>query len=133
MQGPCSGRAPGLEAAHHLSPNTLSQQWNRWEWGYSVSVRWAVRSPHVSSSSGNCSASAPAQHRCFVAVRDTARTRDIDLKNVRLLGDARAVVDDPTVSILIEAIGGADPATALIESALRAGKSVVTANKAVIA
>ena len=70
--------------------------------------------------------------RC-AAVRDTARTRDVDLKNVRLLADAQAVVDDAGVSIVIEAIGGTDPATALIESALRAGKSVVTANKAVIA
>src|ERR1700722_8901006 len=70
--------------------------------------------------------------RC-AAVRDTSRQRDVDLKNVRLLADARAVVDDPSVSIVIEAIGGTDPATALIESALRAGKSVVTANKAVIA
>lgn len=70
--------------------------------------------------------------RC-AAVRDTSRKRDVDLKNVRLVGDARAVVDDPGVSIVIEAIGGTDPATVLIESALRAGKSVVTANKAVIA
>ncbi len=70
--------------------------------------------------------------RC-AAVRDTSRPRDVDLKNVRLLADARAVVDDPSVSIVIEAIGGTDPATALIELALRAGKSVVTANKAVIA
>ncbi|HVC03296.1 MAG TPA: homoserine dehydrogenase [Candidatus Acidoferrales bacterium] len=70
--------------------------------------------------------------RC-VAVRDTSRSREIDLKNVRLLADARAVVDDPDVSIVIEAIGGIDPATALIESALRAGKSVVTANKAAMA
>ncbi|HUZ70542.1 MAG TPA: homoserine dehydrogenase [Candidatus Saccharimonadales bacterium] len=70
--------------------------------------------------------------RC-AAVRDTSRTREVDLKNVRVLDDAQAVVDDPGVSIVIEAIGGSDPATALIESALRAGKSVVTANKAVIA
>jgi homoserine dehydrogenase len=70
--------------------------------------------------------------RC-AAVRDVSRTRAVDLKNVRLVGDAQAVVDDPGVSILVEAIGGTEPATALIESALRAGKSVVTANKAVIA
>jgi homoserine dehydrogenase len=70
--------------------------------------------------------------RC-AAVRDTSKARDVDLKNVRLVADARAVVDDPAVSIVIEAMGGTDPATALIETALRAGKSVVTANKAVIA
>jgi homoserine dehydrogenase len=70
--------------------------------------------------------------RC-VAVRDVSRTRDLDLKNVRLLGDAAAVVGDPAVAIVIEAMGGVEPATSLVESALRAGKTVVTANKAVIA
>lgn len=68
-----------------------------------------------------------------VAVRDVARTRDVDLKNVRLVADPEAVVADPAVAIVVEVIGGTDPATALIESALRAGKTVVTANKAVIA
>jgi homoserine dehydrogenase len=70
--------------------------------------------------------------RC-VAVRDVSRSRELDLKNVRLVGDAAAVVADPAVAIVIEVIGGTDPATMLIETALRAGKSVVTANKAVIA
>jgi homoserine dehydrogenase len=68
-----------------------------------------------------------------VAVRDIARSRDIDLKNVRLVDDPAAVVGDPAVAIVVEVMGGTDPATALIESALRAGKTVVTANKAVIA
>src|ERR1700681_3565386 len=68
-----------------------------------------------------------------VAVRDVARTRDVEVKNVRLVADPEAVVADPGVAIVVEVIGGADPATALIESALRAGKTVVTANKAVIA
>jgi homoserine dehydrogenase len=70
--------------------------------------------------------------RC-VAVRDLARSRGVDLKNARLVGDAAAVVADPAVAIVVEVIGGTDPATGLIESALRAGKTVVTANKAVIA
>jgi homoserine dehydrogenase len=68
-----------------------------------------------------------------VAVRDVSRSRDLELKNVRVLADPAAVVDDPGVAIVMEAIGGTAPATALIESALRAGKAVVTANKAVIA
>jgi homoserine dehydrogenase len=68
-----------------------------------------------------------------VAVRDVSRARDVDLKNARLSDDAQAVVADPAVAIVVEAIGGTDPATALIESALHAGKTVVTANKAVMA
>ena len=70
--------------------------------------------------------------RC-AAVRDVARRRELDLKNVRVVGDAQAVVADPAVAVVVEVIGGTDPATGLIETALRAGKSVVTANKAVIA
>jgi homoserine dehydrogenase len=70
--------------------------------------------------------------RC-VAVRDLARPRDLDLKNVRLVADASAVIGDPGVAIVVEVFGGTDPATGLIETALRAGKTVVTANKAVIA
>lgn len=70
--------------------------------------------------------------RC-IAVRDLTRSRDIDLKNVRLIADPQAVVADPAVTIVVEVMGGTDPATGLIESALRAGKTVVTANKAVIA
>jgi homoserine dehydrogenase len=70
--------------------------------------------------------------RC-VAVRDTSRPRDIDLKNVRIAANPEAVIADPAVAIVIEVMGGTDPATALIESSLRSGKTVVTANKAVIA
>ncbi len=70
--------------------------------------------------------------RC-VAVRDLSRTRGVDLKNVRLVAEPGVVVADPAVAIVVEAMGGTDPATALIESSLRAGKTVVTANKAVIA
>src|SRR6202166_1523658 len=68
-----------------------------------------------------------------VAVRDVVRTRGVDLKNVRLVADPEAVVADPAAAIVVEVIGGPDPAPAVIESALRAGKTVVTANKAVIA
>ena len=70
--------------------------------------------------------------RC-VAVRDLSRARDVDLKNARLIASPQDVIADPGVAIVIEVMGGTDPATALIESALRAGKTVVTANKAVIA
>jgi homoserine dehydrogenase len=68
-----------------------------------------------------------------VAVRDVSRSRGVELKNARLVADPQAVVADPSIAIVVEVIGGIDPATALIESSLRAGKTVVTANKAVIA
>jgi homoserine dehydrogenase len=68
-----------------------------------------------------------------VAVRDAGKQRDLDLKNVRLDGDALAVVEDPAVEIVVEVMGGIDPALSLIERALSLGKTVVTANKAVVA
>ncbi|MBL4852591.1 MAG: homoserine dehydrogenase [Gammaproteobacteria bacterium] len=47
--------------------------------------------------------------------------------------DAFAVVNNPDVEIIVELIGGCDPAKALILTAIRNGKHVVTANKALIA
>ncbi|MBV9099633.1 MAG: homoserine dehydrogenase [Candidatus Dormibacteraeota bacterium] len=68
-----------------------------------------------------------------VAVRDLTRTRDVDLRNVELTSDAQALVDDPAVDIVVEVMGGVEPARSLISRALQRGKTVVTANKAVIA
>ena len=65
--------------------------------------------------------------------RHLASARRRPEERPRCSATPEAVVDDPAVAIVVEAIGGTDPATALIESALRAGKTVVTANKAVIA
>lgn len=46
---------------------------------------------------------------------------------------AEDILQDPAIDIVIEAIGGIDPASSYIEQALRAGKSVVTPNKAAVA
>ena len=50
-----------------------------------------------------------------------------------LTNDADAVVDDPDVDVVVEVIGGIEPARALILDALKAGKPVVTANKELLA
>lgn len=68
-----------------------------------------------------------------VAVRDLGRARPLALGEHLLTTDAEAVVDDPAVEIVVELIGGLEPARSLILRAIAAGKSVVTANKAVIA
>jgi homoserine dehydrogenase len=68
-----------------------------------------------------------------VAVRDTGRARPIALDSALLTTDAEAVIHDPAVDIVVEVIGGLEPARSLILAAIAAGKSVVTANKAVIA
>jgi homoserine dehydrogenase len=68
-----------------------------------------------------------------VAVRDVARTRDVDLKAIPLDADPLAVINDARVDIVVEVMGGLEPATSVIEQSLRTGRTVVTANKAVVA
>ncbi|MFM9110235.1 MAG: homoserine dehydrogenase [Prochlorococcaceae cyanobacterium] len=68
-----------------------------------------------------------------VAVRDPGRPRPVALDPALIVTDPQAVVDDPAVEIVVEVMGGLEPARSLILRAIAAGKSVVTANKAVIA
>ena len=68
-----------------------------------------------------------------VAVRDTAKLRSVALPDGVLTDDPMDVVNDPGVQLVVEIMGGEDPAADLVAAALRAGKPVVTANKALIA
>jgi homoserine dehydrogenase len=68
-----------------------------------------------------------------VVVRDRAKARAARVDPTIVASDARAALDDPTVDIVVEVIGGDDPAGIWIEEALRRGKSVVTANKSLLA
>jgi len=68
-----------------------------------------------------------------VAVRDLAKERPFELKKDRLTDDAMSVVTDPSIDVVVEVIGGLDPAGDLVLAALRSGKPVVTANKELIA
>jgi homoserine dehydrogenase len=68
-----------------------------------------------------------------VAVRSTTRERPSAVDRRLLTHDAGAVVADPSVDVIVEVIGGIEPARTLILTALKAGKPVVTANKELIA
>ena len=68
-----------------------------------------------------------------VAVRDQNRPRPIALDASLLTTSPEAVIDDPGVNVVVEVMGGIEPARTLIMRAISAGKSVVTANKSVIA
>jgi len=68
-----------------------------------------------------------------VAVRDPARERDVPLDGSAFTTDGVSIVDDPDVDIVCELLGGIEPARALILRAFERGKSVVTANKELIA
>jgi homoserine dehydrogenase len=69
-----------------------------------------------------------------VADLDTIRPREgIDLTRLPLTTDAARVLDSPDVQVVIELVGGLEPARSFILRALAAGKHVVTANKALLA
>ncbi len=68
-----------------------------------------------------------------VAVRDLDRLRPIDLPRSLLTTSPEKVIENPKVQVVVEVLGGIEPARTLILKAIASGKSVVTANKAVIA
>ncbi|HSJ90723.1 MAG TPA: homoserine dehydrogenase [Ilumatobacter sp.] len=68
-----------------------------------------------------------------VAVRNVSRDRGVTLAEGVLTRDAMAVVTDPDIDLVVEVIGGIEPARELIATALTAGKPVVTGNKELLA
>ncbi len=68
-----------------------------------------------------------------VADIDISRDRGIDLGDTALLADARLIIDDPDVDIIVETIGGESIARTFILEALARKKHVITANKALLA
>ncbi|MBB6120447.1 homoserine dehydrogenase [Nocardiopsis algeriensis] len=66
-----------------------------------------------------------------IAVRRTDRDRGVD--PALLTTDAASLVTRPDIDVVVEVIGGIEPARSLILAAIGAGKSVVTANKALLA
>ncbi|WP_295646427.1 homoserine dehydrogenase [uncultured Methylibium sp.] len=69
----------------------------------------------------------------MVADLDTERARSLVGEGVEVVADARAVIANPQIDIVIELIGGYGIARALVMEAIAAGKHVVTANKALLA
>src|SRR5437899_12521802 len=80
---------------------------------------------------------APAGGRALVtgvSARSRSRRRPADISNLPWFDDPVALAASPENDLFVELIGGSDgPAKAAVETALRAGKPVVTANKALIA
>ena len=68
-----------------------------------------------------------------VAVREPGRERDVPLPANAFTSDATSIVDDPGIDVVIEVIGGIQPAKALLLRAIANGKRVVTANKELLA
>ncbi|WP_152589765.1 homoserine dehydrogenase [Nostoc sphaeroides] len=68
-----------------------------------------------------------------VGVRSLDKPRGVELSTEVLTTDLESIVNDPAVDIVVEVMGGLEPARSLILKALSNGKHVVTANKAAIA
>ena len=68
-----------------------------------------------------------------IAVRSTSRDRGDRIDPSLLTTDARSLVVDPDIDLVVEVIGGIEPARELILAALGAGKPVITANKELLA
>ena len=67
------------------------------------------------------------------SARDITKKRPLDLTNIELFEDPADLVRHRDVDVVVELIGGTDPAKELVLAALNNGKHVVTANKALIA
>ncbi|HJW68566.1 MAG TPA: homoserine dehydrogenase, partial [Candidatus Binatia bacterium] len=68
-----------------------------------------------------------------IADVDLDTDRGVATKDIRLTHDARALVGDPDIDVVIELIGGYEPARRFVLEAIAHGKDVVTANKALLA
>jgi homoserine dehydrogenase len=68
-----------------------------------------------------------------VGVRSLDKPRQVSLPPEKITTDLEAIVTDPEVDIVVELLGGLEPARSLILKAIACGKHVVTANKAAIA
>ena len=68
-----------------------------------------------------------------VLVRDASRAREVEVPSSLLTTNASDILDDPEVDIVVEVMGGSEPAEEYFRRALKSGKHVVTANKEVMA
>lgn len=67
------------------------------------------------------------------SARDLSRPRICDTDDIQLTTNPEDVINDPEIQIVVELMGGEEPAKSLILAALAQGKHVITANKALIA
>lgn len=66
-------------------------------------------------------------------VRDMSKPRDVELPEGVLTDDLQKVIDDKSVSVVAQLVGGIEPAKTIMLQLLESGKDVVTANKALLA
>ena len=67
------------------------------------------------------------------AIRNLEKARALGLENISLTTEPESIVSDPEISIVVELMGGNEPARSLVLKAIENGKHIVTANKSLIA
>ena len=68
-----------------------------------------------------------------IVVKNISKKRDVKIDNNLLINDPNKLINDPTIDVIVEVMGGTDIAKNIILKSLKNGKSVVTANKAIMA
>ena len=68
-----------------------------------------------------------------IVVKNISKKREANIEKNLLIDDPDKLIDDPSIDVIVEVMGGIDIAKNIILKSLRNGKSVVTANKAVMA
>ena len=68
-----------------------------------------------------------------IVVKDLIKKRSINVDSKLLINDANILIENPSIDIIVEVMGGTNHAKDIILKSLKSGKSVVTANKAVMA
>ena len=68
-----------------------------------------------------------------VLVRDSSKPRSIEISPDLVTTDPSAILDDPSIEVVLEVAGGDEPMRSYIERAINGGKHVITANKVVMA
>ena len=68
-----------------------------------------------------------------IVVKNISKKREVNIEKNLLINDPNKLIDDPSIDVIVEVMGGTDIAKNVILKSLRNGKSVVTANKAVMA
>ena len=68
-----------------------------------------------------------------IVVKNISKKRDVKMDNNLLINDPNKLINDPTIDVIVEVMGGTDIAKNIILKSLKNGKSVVTANKAIMA
>ena len=68
-----------------------------------------------------------------IAVKNLNKKRSVEVPSSMLTDNPYEIVNDPSIDVVVELIGGVEPAYSYLETAIKNGKHIVTANKELLA